>query len=60
MKRHYFISDDLDDLAAVERELDAAGITPPQVHVLSNDDAGVTLNVALTEAELEQLPEFQG
>ena len=43
MKRHYFISDDLDDLAAVERDLNAAGITPPQVHVLSNDDAGLTL-----------------
>jgi hypothetical protein len=43
MKRHYFISDDLDDLAEIERGLDAAGITPPQVHVLSNDDAGLTL-----------------
>ena len=43
MKRHYFISDDLDDLAEIQRGLDAAGITPPQVHVLSNDDAGLTL-----------------
>jgi hypothetical protein len=43
MKRHYFISDDLDDLAVIERELAAAGITPPQIHVLSNDDAGLTL-----------------
>ncbi len=43
MKRHYFISQDLDDLAAMERDLHAAGITPPQIHVLSNDDASVTL-----------------
>jgi hypothetical protein len=43
MKRHYFISDDLDDLAAVGRELEAAGITAPQLHILSNDDAGLTL-----------------
>ncbi len=43
MKRHYFISSDLDDLAAVEAELEATGITPPQIHVLSNDDAGLTL-----------------
>jgi hypothetical protein len=43
MKRHYFISTDLDDLAVIERELEAKGITPPQIHVLSNDDAGLTL-----------------
>ena len=41
MKRHYFISDDLDDLEAVERDLEAAGVTTPQIHVLSEDDAGV-------------------
>lgn len=34
-------------------------LSPEMVQVTS-DDAGVTLNVALTEAELEQLPEFQG
>ena len=43
MKRHYFISDNLDDLAAIERELEAVGISTPQIHILSNDDAGVTL-----------------
>lgn len=43
MKRHYFISNNLDDLAAIEQELEAAGISTPQIHVLSNDDAGVTL-----------------
>lgn len=41
MKRYYFISDDLDDLELVERDLEAAGVTTPQIHVLSEDDAGV-------------------
>lgn len=41
MKRNYYISNDLDDLAAVERDLEAAGVTTPQIHVLSKDDAGV-------------------
>ncbi len=41
MRRHYFISDDLGDLGRVERELEAGGVTTPQIHVLSNDDAGV-------------------
>ena len=43
MKRHYFISDNLDDLALIERQLEGAGISTPQIHILSNDDAGVTL-----------------
>ncbi len=41
MKRHYYISDDLDDLEIVERDLEAAGVTTPQIHVLSDDDAGL-------------------
>lgn len=41
MKRHYYISNDLDDLDALERELEATGFFKPQIHVLSNDDAGV-------------------
>ena len=41
MKRHYFISDDLDDLEIVERDLESAGVTTPQIHVLSEDDSGV-------------------
>lgn len=41
MKRHYYISDDLDDLEIVERDLEAAGVSTPQIHVLSEDDAGV-------------------
>ena len=35
--------DDLDDLEVVERDLEQAGITKPQIHVLSEDDAGVFL-----------------
>ncbi len=41
MKRFYFISDDLDDLEAVETELEADGIATEQIHVLSLDDAEV-------------------
>ncbi|TGD74648.1 NAD/FAD-utilizing enzyme [Mangrovimicrobium sediminis] len=41
MQRHFFLSDNLDELQAVEDELRAAGITPPQMHVLSEDDAAV-------------------
>jgi hypothetical protein len=41
MKRHYFISDNLDDLAAVERELESGGLTTLQIHVLSQNDAAV-------------------
>ncbi|MEM8561613.1 MAG: NAD/FAD-utilizing enzyme [Pseudomonadota bacterium] len=41
MKRNYYISNDLNDLSRVERELEAAGITTPQIHVLSEDDAGL-------------------
>lgn len=43
MKRHYYIGDNLEDLASAERGLEAAGISTPQIHVLSNDDAGVEL-----------------
>ena len=41
MKRFYYISDDLDDLANVEQELEAAGIAQPQIHVFSGDDVGI-------------------
>ena len=41
MKRHFFISDDLDDLDRIEVELEYRGINKPQIHVLSRDDAGV-------------------
>ncbi|MDX1735912.1 MAG: NAD/FAD-utilizing enzyme [Halioglobus sp.] len=41
MKRHYYISDDLDDLEVIEKQLEAAGVSTPQIHVLSEDDAGL-------------------
>ena len=40
MRRHYYISTDLDDLEQIEKDLEAAGVTTPQIHVLSNDDTG--------------------
>lgn len=43
MKRHYFITDNLDDLQQVEQDLQRAGITPPQFHVLSEDDTAVEM-----------------
>lgn len=39
--RHYFISDSLDDLELFEEQLEAAGVTTPQIHVLSTNDADV-------------------
>ncbi len=41
MKRYYFISEDLDDLGIIEQQLEAAGISTPQIHVLSEKDADV-------------------
>ena len=39
MLRRYFISDDLDDLDVVEEQLESAGISTPQIHVLTSHDA---------------------
>lgn len=41
MKRYYFVSDDLSDLATLEKELEDGGVTFEQIHVLSNDGAGL-------------------
>lgn len=41
MKRHYYVSKDLDDLSVLESELQATGISIPQIHVLSENDAEV-------------------
>jgi len=41
MNRHYYISNDLDDLENVEKELEANGINTEQIHVLSDNDADV-------------------
>jgi len=39
MLRRYFISDDLDDLDAIEEQLESAGLSTPQIHVLTAHDA---------------------
>jgi hypothetical protein len=41
MKRHFYISEDLDDLDRIEMELEASGVHKPQIHVFSKDDTGV-------------------
>jgi len=51
MLRHYYISDDLDDLDHIEEELEKAGVATPQMHVLSRDDAGVALHEHLHPVE---------
>ena len=51
MKRHYFISDDLDDLDCIEVELEQSGVATPQIHVLSSDDAGVDTHTHLHNIE---------
>lgn len=55
MKRHYYISDDLDELEDVSKELVDENITEPQFHVLSNDDAALQKhNLHEVEAVLKQ------
>ncbi len=39
MNRHYYISDNLDELERLEAELEASGIATEQIHVLSEKDA---------------------
>ena len=51
MKRHYYISDDLDDLDHIEEELEREGVATPQMHVLSRDDAGVAMHEHLHPVE---------
>jgi|SRR5690606_1751123 len=41
MKRHYFISDSLDDLEQVELELEERGLIKPQIHVLSDNESEI-------------------
>jgi len=52
MRRHYYISNDLDDLESIENELESSGITTPQIHVLSRDDMGVQAH------HLHEVPSF--
>ena len=41
MKRHFYVSEDLDDLDRIEDELEAHGVHRPQIHVFSRDDTGI-------------------
>lgn len=47
--RHYFISDNLDDLDELEAQLEEKGLSNAQIHVLSQDDVGVANHVHLHE-----------
>lgn len=51
MQRHYVISDDLDDLEILEEQLEAAGISTPQIHVLSLADGDVAKHPHLHEVQ---------
>lgn len=51
MLRHYFISNDLDDLEVFEEQLEAAGVSKPQIHVLSRSDAEVKHHGHLHEVQ---------
>jgi len=50
VKRHYYISDNIDELDALEQELEAGGLARTQIHVLSEMDQQV---------EERQLPEVE-
>lgn len=41
MKRHFYLSNDLDDLEALETDLENQNIDWPQIHILSRNDAEV-------------------
>ena len=47
--RHYFISDNLDDIDLLEEQLEAGGISSVQIHVLSKDEVGVASHIHLHE-----------
>lgn len=51
MRRHYFVSSSLDDLEVFEEQLEAAGVSTPQIHVLSRDDAEVEHHRHLHEVQ---------
>jgi hypothetical protein len=51
MLRHYFISDSLDDLEVFEEQLEAAGVSSSQIHVLSRNDAEVENHHHLHEVQ---------
>lgn len=47
--RHYFISDDLDELEQIETNLESHGVDSHQIHVLSLDDTEVAQRVNLND-----------
>lgn len=51
MQRHYMVSDNLDDLEVLEKQLEAGGVSTPQIHVLSLDDAEVAKHENLHEVQ---------
>jgi uncharacterized protein YacL len=51
MKRHFYISNSLDDLESLEVELETVGISSAHSHVLSLDDANVAAHPNLNEVE---------
>lgn len=51
MLRHYFVSNSLDDLEVFEEQLEAAGVSTPQIHVLSRSDAEVENHRHLHEVQ---------
>lgn len=51
MIRHFYISNDLDDLESLEVELETVGISAAHSHVLSLDDAEVAAHPNLNEVE---------
>ena len=44
MRRYFFVDDNLDHIELIERKLVARGMLRSQVHVLSQDDTGMTLH----------------
>ena len=51
MQRRYFIGSSLDDLELFEEQLEAAGFSVPQIHVLSRDDTEVANHQHLHEVQ---------
>lgn len=51
MQRRYMISNDLDDLEVLERQLEAGGVSKPQIHVLSPKDGDAEKHEHLHEVQ---------
>ena len=55
MLRHYYITEDINELEQVEKELEDSGFTEPQIHILSENDTEVeTHNLHEVAAVLKQ------